>query len=61
MSCAVVLLDLKVILMLVCLNRLVILRMCEEVKVKFAHFGLFSVLVGCVVRSVLCCIWCFNL
>ena len=38
MSCAMVLLDLKVILMLVCLNRLVILRMCGEVKVKVAHF-----------------------
>jgi len=41
-----VLLDLKVILMLVCLNGLVILRMCGEVKVKVTHFGLFSVLVG---------------
>jgi len=41
-----VLLDLKAILTLVCLNRLVTLRMCGEVKVKVAHFGLFSVLVG---------------
>ena len=56
-----VLLDLKVILTLVCLNRLVILHMCGEVKVKVAHFGLFSLLVGCVVRIVLYCIWCFNL
>ena len=49
MSCAMVLLDLKAILTLVCLNRLVILRMCGEVKGKVAHFGLFSVLVGGVV------------
>jgi len=33
----VVLLDLKLILTLVCLNRLVILRMCGEVKMKVAH------------------------
>jgi hypothetical protein len=40
--------DLKAILTLVCLNRLVILRMCGEVKGKVAHFGLFSFLVvGC--------------
>ena len=58
---AVVLLDLKAIITFVCLNRLVILRMCGEVKVKVAHFGLFSVLVGGVARSVLCCICCFNL
>ena len=62
MSCAVVLLDLKAILTLVCLNKLVILRMCGDVKVKVAHFGLFSVLVGgvwgalfCVVFGVLIC------
>jgi hypothetical protein len=60
-SCAMVLLNLTAILTLVCLNRLVILRMCGEVQVKVAHFGLFSVLVGGVVRVVLCCIWCFNL
>jgi len=55
------LLDLKAILTLVCLNRLVILHMCGEVTVKVAHFGLLSVLVGSVVRVILCCIWCFNL
>jgi hypothetical protein len=31
------------------------------VKVKVAHFGLFSVLVGGVAHVILCCIWCFNL
>jgi len=56
-----VLLHLKVILMLVCLNRLVILRMCGEVKVKVAHSGLFSVLVGGAARVILCCMWCFSL
>ena len=56
-----VLLDLKAILMVVCLNRLVILRMCGEVKVKAAHFGLFSVLAGGVACVILCCIWCFDL
>jgi len=56
-----VLLDLKVILTLVCLNSLVILRMCGEVKVKVAHFALFSVLVRGVARVILCCTWCFNL
>ena len=56
-----ILLDLKAILTLVCLNRLVILRMCGEVKVKVAHFGLLSVLVGvwcalfCVLFGVLIC------
>ena len=34
---------------------------CGEVKLKVAHFGLFSVLVGGVVPVILCCIWCFNL
>jgi len=56
-----VLLYLKVILTLVCLNRLVILHMCGEVKLKVAHFGLFSALVGGVMCVILCCIWCFNL
>jgi hypothetical protein len=37
-----VLLHLKVIFMLVFLNRLVILHTCGEVKVKVAHFLLFS-------------------
>jgi len=60
-SCAVVLLDLQAALTLVCLNRLVILHMRGEVKVKVAHFGLFSVLVGGVAPVILCCIWCFNL
>jgi hypothetical protein len=60
-SCAMVSLDLKAILTLVCLNRLVILRMCGEVKVKVAYFRLFSMFVEGVVRVVLCCIWCFNL
>ena len=32
-----------------------------SVFVKVAHFGLLSVLVGGVVRVILCCIWCFNL
>jgi len=40
-----VFLHLKAILTLVCLNRLVILRMCGEVKVKVAHFALFSAFV----------------
>ena len=61
MSCTTVLLDLKAILTVVFLNRLVILRMCVEVRVKVAHFGLFSVLVGGVARVILCCVWCFNL
>jgi hypothetical protein len=60
-SCAMVLLDLKAILSLVCLNRLVILHICGEVKVKVAHFGLFSMLVGGVAHVILCYIWCFNL
>ena len=38
MSCARVLLHLKAILTFVCLNRLVILCMCGEVKVKVADF-----------------------
>jgi hypothetical protein len=38
---AVVLWHLKAILRLVCLNRLVILHMCGEKKVKVAHFVLF--------------------
>jgi len=41
-----VLLHLKAILTLVCLNRLVTLRMCGEVKVKVVHFVLFPALVG---------------
>jgi len=45
-SRAMVLLCLKVILTLVCLNRLVILRMCGDVKVKVADFVFFSVFVG---------------
>ena len=60
--CYGVWLDTKAILTSVCLNRLVILRKCGEVKVKVAHFGLFSVLVGwvwgalfCVVFGVLIC------
>ena len=61
MSCAMVLFDLKAILSLVCLKRLVIQRMHGEVKVKVAHFGLFSVLVEGVARVILFCIWCFNL
>ena len=61
MSCATVLLELKAILTFVCLNRLVVLRMCGEVRVKVAHFGLFSVLVGGVARVILCCVSCFNL
>jgi len=60
-SHAVVLFHLKVILTLVCLNRLVILRMCGEVKVKVAHFVLFPAFVGSVVCIILCCIWCFSL
>jgi len=59
--CYGVWLDTKAILTSVCLNRLVILRKCGEVKVKVAHFGLFSVLVGGVVHVIVCCIWCFNL
>ena len=50
---------LKAILLLVCLNRLVILRMCGEVKVKVALCALFSVCGGRYARySVL--IWCFS-
>jgi len=45
----------------VCLNRLVILRMCGQVKVNVAHYGLLSVLVGGVVHVILCCISYFNL
>jgi len=54
------LLDLQAILTLVCLNRLVILRMCGEAKVKVAHFGLLSVFVGGVARVILRCIIFFN-
>jgi len=36
-SCAIVLRHLKLILMFVCLNRLVIFRMCSEEKVKVAR------------------------
>ena len=50
MSRAMVLLHLKAILTLVCLNRLVILRICGEVKVKVAHFVLFPAFVGCSVH-----------
>jgi len=52
---------LKAILTLVCLKRLVILCMCGEVKVKVAHFGLFSCFWGvwrtlfCVAFGVLIC------
>jgi len=60
-SCSVLLLDLKAIITFVCLNRLVILRMCGEVKVKVAHFGLLSVFVGGMARVILCSIWCLNL
>ena len=49
-----VLLHLKAILTLVGLKRLVILRMCGEVKVKVAHFVLFSVLVVGVARVIVC-------
>ena len=61
MSRATVLLHLKAILTLVCLNRLVTLRMCGEVKVTVAHFMLFPALVGGVACILLCCIWCFRL
>jgi hypothetical protein len=60
-SDAVVLWHLKVILRLVCLNRLVILRMCGEEKVKVAHFILLFVFVGGAARIILCCICRFNL
>ena len=43
-----------------CLNKLVIFRMCGEEKVKVAHFVLFSVfLVGGGV-VILCCICCLS-
>ena len=58
---AMVLFHLKVILTLVCLNRLVTLRLCGEVKVKVAHFVLFPAFVGSVLCIILCCIWCFGL
>ena len=57
MSRAMVLLHLKAISTLACLNRLVILRVCGEVTVKVAHFVLFPAFVGGV--AFLCCIWCF--
>ena len=59
MSRAMVLLHLKAILTLI--NRLVILRMYGEVKVKVAHFALSSAFVGGVACIILCCIWCFSL
>jgi len=44
----------------VCLNKLVIFRMCGEEKVKVAHFVLFSVfLVGGGI-VILCCICSFS-
>ena len=46
MSHAMVLLHLKAISTLVCLNRLVILLVCGEVTVKVAHFVLFPAFVG---------------
>jgi len=59
-SCATVLLHLYLILTFVCLNKLVIFRLCGEEKVKVAHFVLFSVfLVGGGV-VILCCIRCFS-
>ena len=51
-------LHLKAILTLVCLNRLVTLHMCGKVKVKVAHFVLFPVFMGgaaCVVFGILLC------
>jgi len=42
----VVFLNLKAILTFVCLNTLVILHMCGEVKVKVAHFVSFPAFVG---------------
>ena len=60
-SCADVLVHLKLILMSVCLNKLVIFCMHGEEKVKVAHFFLFSVfLVGGGI-AVLHCICCFSL
>ena len=52
---------LREILRLVCLNRLVILHMCEEEKVKTAHFVLFSVFVRGAACLILRCICCLSL
>jgi len=60
-SHAMVLLHLKAILTLACLNRLMILHMCVEVKVKVAHFVLFPAYVGGVACIILFCIQCFSL
>jgi hypothetical protein len=51
-----VLLHLKAILTLVCLNRLVILHMCGTIKVKVAHSVLFPAYVGSIACVILCCI-----
>ena len=56
--CAIVLWHLKAILRLVCLNRLVILRMFGEKKVKVAHFLLFFFVfvigVACIILYCIC-------
>ena len=53
----VMVLHLKAILTLVCLNRLVILRMCGEVKVKIAYFVLFPAFLGCSVHYLFCVVY----
>jgi len=60
-SRAMVLLHLKAILTLVCLNRLVILRMCGNDKGEGCPFCVISSVCGGVACIILCCIWCFSL
>ena len=55
-----VLWHLKAPFTLVCLNKLVILRMCGEMKVNVAHFLLLMFVCG-VACLVLYCIWYLNL
>ena len=61
MSCVIVLRHLNPILMFVCLNRLVIFRVCGEEKVKVADFVLLSWFAVGNDFVILCCIFCFSL
>ena len=61
MSCEIVLLDLKAILTLVCLKRLVIFLIRGEVYVNVAHLVVMSVSVCETGWIVLFCICCFNI
>jgi len=61
MSCEIELLDLKSILTLVCLKRLVIFLIRGEAYVRVAHLVVMSVPVSEAGWIIFCCICCFNL